>query len=62
VAALSTYEKARVALDQYTATILERNGILMEDAASGQVTRMPAVPGLQPNQTPSTVTATPVAK
>jgi len=62
VAALSTYEKARVALDQYTATILDRNGILMEDAASGQVTRMPAIPGLQPNQTPSTVTATPVAK
>lgn len=62
VAALSTYEKARVALDQYTATILERNGILMEDAASGQVSHMPAIPGLQPNQTPSTVTAQPVAK
>jgi outer membrane protein TolC len=62
VAALSTYEKARVALDQYTATILERNGISMEDAASGQVTHIPAIPGLQPNQIPATVTAQPVAK
>lgn len=56
VAALSTYEKARVALDQVTTTILDRNGISMDDAASGRVTRMPSVPGLQPNLTPSTVT------
>ena len=62
VAALSTYEKARVALDQYTATILDRNGISMEDAASGQVSHTPAIPGLQPNQTPASVTAQPVAK
>jgi outer membrane protein TolC len=62
VAALSTYEKARVALDQVTATILERNGISMEDAASGHVGHPPSIPGLQPNLTPSTVTATPIAK
>jgi outer membrane protein TolC len=62
VAALSTYEKARVALDQVTATILDRNGISMEDAVSGHVSHMPAIPGLQPNLTPSTVTVTPVAK
>ena len=62
VAALSTYEKARVALDQVTATILDRNGISMEDAASGHVAHLPAIPGLQPNLTPSTVTAQPVAK
>jgi len=62
VAALSTYEKARVALDQVTASILDRNGVSMEDAASGHVTHMPAVPGLQPNLTPSTVTAQPAAK
>ncbi len=36
VAALSTYEKARVALDQVTATILDSNGISMEDAVSGR--------------------------
>jgi outer membrane protein TolC len=62
VAGLSTYEKDRVALDQVTATILDRNGISMEDAASGHVTHTPAIPGLQPNSTPSTVTAQPVAK
>ena len=62
VAALSTYEKDRVALDQVTATILDRNGISMEDAVTGRVAHMPAIPGLQPNSTPSTVTATPVAK
>jgi outer membrane protein TolC len=61
VAALSTYEKDRVALDQFTATILERNGIFIEDAASGQVSHMPAIPGLQPNLTPATITQ-PVAK
>ncbi len=62
VAALSTYEKARVALDQVTATILDHNGIPMEDAASGHVTHQPSIPGLQPNLTPSTVTAQPVTK
>jgi len=61
VAALSTYEKARVALDQLTATILQRNGISMDDAASGQVAHVPAIPGLQPNSTPSGVTQ-PIAK
>jgi outer membrane protein len=55
VAALSTYEKDRVALDQVTATILDRNGISMEDAASGRVTHLPAIPGLQPNTTPATI-------
>jgi outer membrane protein TolC len=62
VAALSTYEKAQVALDQVTAAILDHNGILMEDAASGHVSHMPAIPRLQPNSTPSTVAAQPVAK
>ncbi len=38
ISALSTYEKAQVALQQYTATILDRNGISLEDAAFGQVT------------------------
>ncbi len=62
IAALSSYEKARVALDQVTATILDKNGISMEDAARGRVSHMPAVPGLQPNLTPSTVTPPPTAK
>jgi outer membrane protein TolC len=62
VAALSTYEKDRVALDQVTATILDRNGISMEDATTGRVAHMPAIPDLQPNLTPSTVNPQPVAK
>jgi outer membrane protein len=62
VASLSTYEKAQVALEQVTSTILDRNGISMEDAASGQVTHTPAIPGLQPNSTPGTVEALPTAK
>jgi outer membrane protein TolC len=62
VAALSTYEKGRVALDQVTASILDRNGISMEDAVNGQVLRTPAIPGLQPNRTPETVGAQPAAK
>jgi outer membrane protein TolC len=62
VAALSNYEKTRVALDQVTASILDRNGISMEDAVSGQVTHVPAIPGLQPNSTPATVGAQPAVK
>jgi outer membrane protein TolC len=62
VAALSTYEKAQVALEQVTATILDHNGIAMEDAVAGHVSHMPAIPGLVPNQTPAAVTAPPVAK
>jgi outer membrane protein TolC len=55
IAALSTYEKARVALDQVTAMILDKNGISMEDAASGRVQHMPSIPGLLPNTTPASV-------
>jgi outer membrane protein len=62
VAALSTYEKARVALDQVTASSLERNGISMEDAVRGQVTRQPSIPGLAPNSTPGSVGEQPPAK
>ena len=67
VAALSTYEKARVSLDQLTATILDRNGISMDDAASGRVVHAPMIPGLQPNPTPglapgANATQQPVAK
>jgi len=61
VQALSNYEKDRVALDKVTTQILDRSGIMVEDAVSGQVTHMPSVPGLQPNSTPATVAA-PVQK
>jgi outer membrane protein TolC len=55
IAALSTYEKDRVALDQVTSTILERNGISVDDAARGEVTHMPSIPGLLPNPTTKTL-------
>jgi outer membrane protein len=61
VAALSTYQKARVALDQVTASILERNGIYMEDAVNGQVRHRPSIPGLKPNPTPQSVGTQPTA-
>jgi len=61
VAALSNYEKARVALEQVTASILDRNGIHMEDAISGQVTHQPSIPGLKPNPTPRSVAEPPAA-
>ena len=46
VAALASYEKARVALDQVTAKTLDRNGIIMQDAVSGQVVHEPAIPNV----------------
>ncbi len=39
VSAMTTYEKARVELDRATGTTLEHNGILIQDAISGVVSR-----------------------
>jgi len=44
VTATSTYEKSLVELDRATGATLERLGILMADAESGQVTKTPVVP------------------
>jgi len=44
VQALSTYAKALVAIDQATGTILDRNGIRLNDALSGTVTDKPVPP------------------
>ena len=48
VAAMAAYEKARVALDQVTGFTLERNGILLDDAISGNLTKQPTVPNVGP--------------
>jgi outer membrane protein len=48
VTALSAYEKSRVALDISTSTLLEKIGINVVDAETGNVTHMPMVPGVQP--------------
>jgi len=48
VTAMSAYEKSRVELDRVTGATLARNNIQMSDAESGQITTMPAVPGVIP--------------
>jgi outer membrane protein TolC len=50
VAAKAAYEKSRVELDRTTGLTLTHNGILLNDAVSGQVTQMPNVPYAAPRQ------------
>jgi len=40
---MAAYEKAEVEMDRATGLLLERAGIVMADAESGQVTHMPNV-------------------
>jgi outer membrane protein TolC len=53
VGATTAYEKSRVELDRVTANTMQRNGIQLEDALTGQITAMPNVPGMVP-RTPET--------
>jgi outer membrane protein TolC len=46
VTSLTNYEKARVTLDQATGYTLDRLGIVLSDAATGQVSALPRVPGV----------------
>ena len=48
VQARSTYEKARVELDRVTGYTLVRNGIVLEDAFNGVVTKQPVTPYVAP--------------
>jgi len=50
VAAMTAYEKSKVALDQATGLTLTHLGIEVADAESGNVTKLPNVPGVQPRQ------------
>jgi outer membrane protein len=43
VSAMAAYEKAEIEMDRATGLLLERAGIVMADAESGQVTHMPNV-------------------
>ena len=62
MSAMAAYEKSRVELERAVGTLLDKNGISIDDAAKGQVTRMPNVPyvtqrkdlptSTQPQQTP----------
>ncbi|MGA7218616.1 MAG: TolC family protein [Candidatus Sulfotelmatobacter sp.] len=44
------YEKSRIELDRATGTLLDQNGISVDDAARGQVTHMPNVPYIAPRK------------
>jgi outer membrane protein len=50
VNATVAYEKSRIELDRSTGTLLDHNGISVDDAARGQVTRMPNVPYITPRK------------
>jgi len=48
LSATAAYEKARLELDRATGQLLEHAGISLDDAAKGQVTRLPNVPYVAP--------------
>src|SRR5208337_3143982 len=50
VNATVAYEKSRIELDRATGSLLDHNGISMDDAARGQVTRLPNVPYTTPRK------------
>lgn len=59
LSAMAAYEKSRVELDRAVGSLLDHNAISIDDAARGQVTRMPTVPYVAPRKdlpssTPST--------
>jgi outer membrane protein len=50
VSAKAAYEKSRIELERATGLLLDHAGIDINDAARGQVTRLPAVPYVAPRQ------------
>jgi outer membrane protein len=56
MSAMAAYEKSRVELDRAAGTLLEHNSISVDDAARGQVTRMPNVPYVAPRKDPNALT------
>jgi outer membrane protein len=62
VNAMVAYEKAQVELDRATGQLLDHYGISIDDAARGQVTRLPNVPYIAPRKDlPSTMQSQPPA-
>lgn len=55
MSATAAYEKSRVELDRATGTLLDHDGISIDDAAQGQVTRMPNVPYVAPRKDMSNI-------
>jgi outer membrane protein TolC len=50
MSAMAAYEKSRVELERSVGTLLDHNGISIDDAARGEVTRMPNVPYVAPRK------------
>lgn len=50
LSAMAAYEKSRVELDRAVGRLLEHDGISIDDAARGQVTRLPNVPYVAPRK------------
>ena len=50
MSAMAAYEKSRIELDRATGATLDHAGISIDDAAKGQVTRMPNVPDIAPRK------------
>jgi outer membrane protein TolC len=50
MSAMAAYEKSRIELDRATGVTLDHAGISVDDAAKGQVTRLPSVPGIAPRK------------
>jgi outer membrane protein len=50
LSAMAAYEKSRIELDRATGTLLDHENISIDDAAKGQVTRMPNVPHVAPRK------------
>jgi len=56
MSAMAAYEKSRVELDRAVGRTLDHAGISIDDAAKGQVTRMPNVPDVAPRKDLPTAT------
>src|SRR5215469_4276388 len=50
LSAMAAYEKSRVELERAVGTLLDENGVSIDDAARGQVTHLPRVPYVAPRK------------
>jgi hypothetical protein len=50
LSATAAYEKSRIELDRATGTLLDSEGISIDDAARGQVTHLPNIPYVAPRK------------
>jgi outer membrane protein TolC len=59
MSAMAAYEKSRIELERATGVTLDHAGISIDEAAKGQVTRLPNVPGIAPRKELPTVAPPP---